>query len=81
MIGFSLMEKAAMLRHIEALRNLAIRGEGLIEAQRRIVAALAASGSNTAAARKVLDTLENTHKAQLAEIEQVSKLLGEADET
>jgi hypothetical protein len=74
------MEKAAWLRHLEALQKLAFRGDGLIEAQRGLVASLAAAGADTTAAQKILDTLEKTQKAQLAEIEQVSKLLAEADE-
>jgi hypothetical protein len=65
------MEKAILLRHLEAVQKLALRGDGLIEAQRRMVASLAAAGVDTTAAQKILDDMEQTQKDQLAEIDRL----------
>jgi hypothetical protein len=65
------MDKAALLRHLEEVRKRALRSEGLIEAQRRVVASLAAIGGNTLEAQNTLDAMEQAQKLQLAEIDRL----------
>jgi hypothetical protein len=50
------MEKAALLRQLAEVEKLALRSDGLSEAQRRIVASLVAAGVDMSAARKSLTT-------------------------
>jgi hypothetical protein len=72
------MDKAALLRHLEEVRKRALRSEGLIEAQRRVVASLAAIGGNTLEAQNTLDAMEQAQKLQLAEIDRLLNALDEA---
>jgi hypothetical protein len=65
------MEKAALLKRLQEVRKLAYRGDRLIEAQRRVVASLAAAGADTTSAQKILDDMEQTQKRQLGEIDQL----------
>jgi hypothetical protein len=77
MLSFGLMEKAALLGHLEEVRKQALRSDGLIEAQRRIVASLAAVGGNTMEAQNILDAMEQKQKLQLAEIDWLPDALDE----
>jgi hypothetical protein len=69
------MEKADFLRHLDRVQKLAFQGDGLIEAQKRVVASLKAAGANTQAAQAVLDAMEETQKDQLAELEWLNEAL------
>jgi hypothetical protein len=65
------MNKAALRKQLQEVRKLASRGDGLIEAQRRVVASLAAAGADTTSAQQILDNMEQTQKRQLGEIDQL----------
>jgi hypothetical protein len=65
------MDRADLLARLEEARRHADRGDVLIEAQRRLIACLAAAGSDTAAARNTLDALEQTHALQLSRIDRL----------
>ena len=71
------MDKAALLRHLEEARREADRGDGLIEAQRGIVASLKAAGGDARAAENALDAMEQTQNLRLAEIDRLLDALDE----
>lgn len=73
------MSSAELLRQLEAAQKIAFRGEGLIEAQRRVVASLEVAGVSAGDARGVLEAMEETQKDQLAEIEPLTEALNQLE--
>ena len=65
------MERTALLVDLEAAQRRAEQNEIYITRQKQGIAALAAAGANTREAEKILQTLEETHSCNLADMQRI----------
>lgn len=69
------MDRTTLLRCLEEARHRANDEEMLIEAQKRIVATLTATGTDAREALNTLDALEQSHDLRLGEIDRLLEAL------
>ncbi len=66
-----MMERTALLKHLEAARRHVLRGEDQIARQKRILADLIASHADTSFAERLLEAFEETHSRHLIDMQRI----------